>query len=458
MPRPADHAALLDEILGILRSGPAAASAIYRQLGISQPLFSRVVRQAGPRLLVVGRARATRYAAPRTLDGVTLPIPIYSVRPAGERPRHLADLHPIHPGGFYLAPVSDRAGPGVFFDDLPWFLSNCRPEGFLGRLLPRRYPTPGAPGDIRLWSADHVLRFATHHGWNLPGALVAGREAFADFVALAATPPDRVAREARARTYPQLAEGILAFGSAGSSAAGEQPKFLATRDDDGRLVPVLVKFSPPLRDDKAVRAADLLIAEHIVHEILQAAGHPTARSQLLCAGDRVFLEVERFDRQGSEHRRGLVALAVVDAELVGSRLDRWSTTTAALVQRGLLGEADHREVRWLEVFGGLIANSDMHHGNLSLWLDDLAIAGLAPCYDMLPMRYAVRDNEIVPTDFIPPLPSPADADVARTAHAAALAFWRAVASRDEVSTSFRSIARDNAHAVEALGPALDRLP
>lgn len=97
-------------------------------------------------------------------------------------------------------------------------------------------------------------------------------------------------------------------------------------------------------------------------------------------------------------------------------------------------------------------------GNLSLWLDDLAIAGVAPCYDMLPMRYAVRSNELVPTAFTPPLPSPADADVARTAHAAALAFWRAVAGCDAVSSGFRAIAGDNARAVEALGPSLARLP
>ncbi|MEQ1569964.1 MAG: hypothetical protein ABMA64_30300 [Myxococcota bacterium] len=56
-------------------------------------------------------------------------------------------------------------------------------------------------------------------------------------------------------------------------------------------------------------------------------------------------------------------------------LDRWSTTTAALVAQGRLTADDHREVRWREVFGDLVANTDMHANNLPLWLDDLALAG-----------------------------------------------------------------------------------
>jgi hypothetical protein len=328
---------------------------------------------------------------------------------------------------------------------------------YLGRLLPRRYPKIRAPADIRLWGSDHVLRFATRYGWNLPGALIVGEEAFRAFMEQAGSPPDRVASDSRAQSYPELASDVLAAGPAGWSAGGEQPKFLATLDEGERLVPVLVKVSPPLTESTAVRTADLLIAEHVAHEILAAAGHPTARSKLLWAGDRLFLEVERFDREGPEHRRGMISLEAVDAEFVGS-LERWTTTTEALVAHGLLSEEDHREVRWRFVFGDLIANTDMHMGNLSLWLDDFTIAGVAPCYDMLPMAYSVRNNEIVPFLFSPRVPSPADADVARSAWETAVLFWQAVADHSHLSVGFREIALNNAQKVAALAPAMSRLP
>jgi hypothetical protein len=273
----------------------------------------------------------------------------------------------------------------------------------------------------------------------------------------ALSPPDRVASTSREARFPVLAEDVLATGPAGSSAAGEHPKFLATIDDGERLVPVLVKLSPPLVDATAVRVADLLVAEHLAHEALSAAGHPTARSTLIWAKDRLFLEIERFDRQGPAHRRGLVSLEAVDAEFVGSLLD-WTTTTAALCARGLLREADHREVRWRAVFGTLIANTDMHMSNLSLWLDDLRLAGVAPCYDMLPMAYAVRSGEMVPFDFSPRLPSPSDADVARSAWETAVSYWERVAGCEDVSVGFRQIASDNARKVAALAPALALLP
>jgi hypothetical protein len=446
----------LERILRVLRLGPTSARDVCQRLGISQPVFSRAVQRA-PEVLVVGRARATRYAARRSVVGVSQPIPVYSVRPAGQAPRHLVDLHPVAPDGFYVEEMG-AAGASGFVDDLPWFLANLRPDGYLGRLTARAHRDLGLPTDILRWSADHVLQYATRHGWNLPGALIAGEEAFRRFVELAGAPPDRVEASVRPEVYPVWAADVLAVGPAGSSAAGEQPKLLATVDHGSRLTPVLVKFSPPLDDAKAVRTADLLVAEHVAHEVLAQRGHPAARSTVLHAGRRVFLEVERFDRDGPEHRRGVVPLGPVDGALVGSDLGRWSTTTAALLARGLLTEADHREVRWREVFGDLIANSDMHPNNLSLWLDDLTIAGVAPSYDMLPMRYSVRNQEIVPVDFAPRVPDPSDADVARSAWSGAVAFWEAVADHEDVSPAFRAIARQNAGKVAALEPGIGRLP
>src|SRR5262245_40615894 len=114
MAKPVEPDPLVEKILRVLSAGPASAPEIYGRLDVSQPVFSRAVRSAGARILVTGRARATRYTAPRRIEGVTLPIPVYSVRPKGEPPRHLLNLHPVRPEGFYLEPAPGSGQEGGF--------------------------------------------------------------------------------------------------------------------------------------------------------------------------------------------------------------------------------------------------------------------------------------------------------------------------------------------------------
>lgn len=438
MPRRIDPSALHRELDRALARSPGASAAdLCAALQVSQPTLSRLLAARKGDVLVVGRARRTRYALRRRAHGVPEPVPVFEVRPPGESPRHLLDLHLVEREGLFAL----SAGMATFSPDLPWFLQDIRPSGFLGRLVPRRFPTLGLPADVDLWSADDVLRFVCAYGWNLPGAFVLGEPAYAAFSLAAADPPDRVPLEARAERYAELAAEVLRWGPGGSSAGGEHPKFLATRGDG---VAVLVKFSPPLTDPAAVRIADLLVAEHVAHETLRAAGQASARSGLLRAAGRLFLEIERFDRPSPGHRRGVISLRAVDAEYVGGPLDRWSTTTAALVRRGLLSGDEHRRVRWLEVFGDAIANTDMHPGNLSFWLDGTALADVAPAYDMLPMLYALRQRELVSVSFRPARPSPANADVAEEAWAAAAQFWAATAAHPDVSADFAAECARNA--------------
>ena len=135
-----------------LATGPARSSALCRVLEISQPTFSRLVHSMRRELLVVGRSRSTRYALPRTVAEVPTPIPVYEILPLGGAPRHLLHLHPVAPSGFYVEYIED--GTGEFFEDLPWFLEDLRPSGYLGRLVPRRHPDLGVPADIRVWTRE----------------------------------------------------------------------------------------------------------------------------------------------------------------------------------------------------------------------------------------------------------------------------------------------------------------
>jgi hypothetical protein len=119
-----------------------------------------------------------------------------------------------------------------------------------------------------------------------------------------------------------------------------------------------------------------------------------------------------------------------------------------LVQQGLASEDDLRRVRWLEVFGCCLGNTDMHFGNLAFLLDGTQPQGLAPVYDMLPMHYFPRHQELSSTPF--PLP-PAKALQVPDALKAAADLWQAVAADRRVSRDFRQIAREAQKRIMGLG-------
>jgi hypothetical protein len=86
---------LLFAELALLRN--ASAAELCRALGISQSTFSRLAKQLGPRLLTVGRARSTRYAARRAIVDLGDRLPIHEVDPQAR-----AERVAILPGSSYL--------------------------------------------------------------------------------------------------------------------------------------------------------------------------------------------------------------------------------------------------------------------------------------------------------------------------------------------------------------------
>lgn len=454
MPKLVDYEALGHRLIAHLRTDPGAGSPeLCSLLGVSQPTFSRLVGRLPDAVLAVGRARATRYFARREVLGLPPGLPLYDVTPDGV-PRRFGVLEPVHPSGYWFA--SDVDGlPSRHYEDLPWFMHDLRPMGFLGRLVPRRHPEFATLADVRAWSGDDALRYLSRYGFNHIGALLVGDASFQGFLAWVTRPPDAIAAEARHERYPALAADVLAAGAPGSSAAGEQPKFLATRLPGP--TPVLVKFSPPLGDPQARRTADLLVAEHLALETLRAHDQAAARSEVIAAGDRVFLEVERFDRVGPHGRRGVVSLEAADSEHVGGN-GGWRELTAALVAARAAPPEVLEPVRWLACFGELIGNSDMHRGNLSFFADGGVIVGVCPAYDMTPMHYAVQQNEFRSAPLTPPMPRPDDVAVWEPACRAATAFWDAVAADARISEGFRAIARSNRERVAPLGELAALLP
>ena len=144
------------------------------------------------------------------------------------------------------------------------------------------------------------------------------------------------------------------------------------------------------------RWSDLLVCEHLALEhAARLPGTRAAATRIVQAAGRTFLEAERFDRRGAYGRSAVVSLEAVNGHLLGLASQDWRDYAAALARRGLLAAADVAMISHLWWFGRLIADSDMHLGNLSL-VPHAGRFTCAPAYDMLPMAYAPLAGGEVP--------------------------------------------------------------
>jgi hypothetical protein len=167
----------------LARSGPLPAAVLGRELGLSQPSISRLLAEAGDRIVRLGRARATRYALAHSIGRAGSPWPLYRID-AQARAERLGELHALHGDRYWFETSAPRPAllHGDFVDGefpgLPWFLDDQRPQGFLGRAFGRRVAADiHANPDIALWSADDIVLALLRHGDDAPGDLVLGEDA-----------------------------------------------------------------------------------------------------------------------------------------------------------------------------------------------------------------------------------------------------------------------------------------
>ncbi|PCI39157.1 MAG: hypothetical protein COB53_03715 [Elusimicrobia bacterium] len=429
-----------------LLKGVSNAADACRSLDISQPTFSRVVSRYKSEFLSVGRASKTQYALRREIPGVGQSVVVHQISEQGQTLK-LGSLHGIEPKDeFYFESENPERLPSQFFDDLPYFLNDLRPSGFLGRLIPQKHLDLQLPKNIMLWSASDCLHYLTRYGSDLIGNLILGEGAFKKYLQ-SQSARKSISQEDRHREYPKRAVEVLEYGDPGSSAGGEQPKFSAIVGSVETAV--LVKFSSKVETEVGRRVADLLVCEDISLRVLGRAGRKAAKSEIISGNDQFFLEVERFDRMGRCGRRGLVSLETLDAEFVGKGISSWVERCQGLLEKGLIRREDYNEVRWLELYGHMIGNTDMHAANISFFIELPKTVVLAPIYDMLPMLYIPKNDQVVKREFIPPLPRSGDADVWVGAWEAAREFWRIVGGDDRISRGFRLIAEDNLRKLDA---------
>lgn len=449
-----DFEKLVGDLRKLLINGPTSAVNACRYLGISQSTFSRILARFPHEIFVVGRASKTRYALKRTIPEVGQSFVIYRINEDGKTER-VGNLHGISPNGFYYASDNTANNCSRFFEDLPYFLDDLRPNGFLGRLIPPTHPDLNLPKDINYWSANDCLKYLTRYGCDSIGNLILGDDAFGLYLKKNQGTQDYVQISDRDKEYPKKAIEVLQYGDPGSSAGGEQPKFPAVIGPE--LKPVLVKFSPKIESDVSQRRADLLICEHISLEVLKNHGQSAAKSTLIFGGNQVFLETERFDRTPQHGRKGLISLGALSSEFVGKR-GSWTMNSEELLRQQLISKETYDNIRWREIFGHLIGNTDMHLANISFYFQIADVLGLAPAYDMLPMLYAPQNEQLVERNFNPPLPKPADAEIWKNILMVGIDFWALVGTSTMISSGFRKIAKTNLKKVRSLEHMQNLLP
>ncbi|GFO64467.1 putative kinase YjjJ [Geomonas paludis] len=439
-------------LLAYLATGVRTSEDIQERLNLSQPSVSRLIARVSEQVVIIGNARTRRYTTRRDLRGLGGEFPVFSVDEDGNA-SSIGVLSAIGHDEYLWQPKGDGA---VQYKSLPWFLSDLRPDGFTGRAFVRRLSeTLSLPSRIFDWTDDHVLVALACRGEDLMGNLIIGKESLDRYFSLSHERFGLLTQDQLATAYPVMAKNAMEGQPVGSSAGGEQPKFTLRVDRKGKIENLLVKFSPPVHSVEGRRWADLLICEHLALGIVKEMGILAAKTSLVEAEDRVFLEVTRFDRVGRCGRLPMISLRAIDNEFYG-RQDNWIAAADRMEADGRLSSEDARNLRWLWVFGDLIANTDKHFGNVSLVPLSVDRFTLRPAYDMLPMLYRPMDGAAPERTFRPPPFSTQAADQWDSALAAAITFWERASVDKRISERFRQISHGNLGIVRSLqnGPRL----
>ncbi len=425
------------QILGMLATrGLATSRELQAATGKSQPTVSRLIDRLSGRVLTLGRARQARYGLPKSIHGRAAQQPVWWTDEHGAAHRigtlSLLAGDIVHVGTTLVTSTTVGA--------LPWYLSPLAAQGFLGRLLAQRLAGFGVGPVPERWDVETVL-FAALQLHDAAGAMSIGEPDETPAARHEPLPAGDAHRLGRA--LDALAADVARTLPAGSSAGGEEPKFLA-RVDNGRHV--LVKFSPPRGTPFGERWNDLLHAEALAATVLRAHGVDCAAATVVETGTRTCLLSERFDRIGARGRRHVVSIGAAHGAFVATAYTHWASTAAALAAQRRLPPIDAERAAALLQFGRLIGNTDMHAGNLGLRVEagDLARGRftLAPVYDMLPMRWRPDALTGGAADYTPFEPDPAS--LAGPAAGPAHAWWDALSRHERVSRAMRAVAREMA--------------
>ncbi len=424
-----------------LMRGPATSRELQAETGLNQTAVSRKLRAMGDAIIKLQNGRSPKYALTGSAFGGNSKLPLAMVDADGETVL-IATIYPLAHGGYFVEPeigmptvLLGEKGNGLY-DDLPYFLYDLCPQGFLGQQIAKEmaYRSDMFPGDPRYWNASHIGRYLISNGDDLPGNLKLGEQALWRVRRKIVTNLDS--------DYPELADNVMDGIIPGSSAGGERPKFTTYSQD--QKAHVIVKFSPRGKSEVARRWRDILITEFHALEAIQQKNILVADTRLIELGGRLFLESRRFDRAGEYGRMSMFSVQCVDAEFVGLGTG-WPQVFDRLLQRDLISQSHLYDVEMLWMFGRLINNTDMHLGNLSVAVDG-DIFRLLPVYDMCSMGFAPKSGgEASPYNFVPPKIQGISLakESLEIVNSMARDFWKSVKADERISSEFRDYLMSN---------------
>jgi hypothetical protein len=431
--------------------GASSSPEIQAYLGVSQATVSRLMVEVEDEVIVCGKGKATKYALAQPIGLEPAQQPIWMISQDGF-PVRLGTLSLLGKSQIHI----EADGVNHLFTSsqnevLPWYLSPLKAQGFLGRLLAQKLSPFGVTPNPDTWGAEAAL-IGCLHTHDAPGAILLGHDVSGAPKSVARIPAENIAQ-----TLDAITADLAKILPLGSSAGGDQPKFLAVNDKN---LPVLVKFSPPIGTPYGDRWGDLLRMEVLSNDVLASYGFDTANNEFVQTQTRSYLVSKRFDRVGINGRVHVVSLGAVHQCFVKGAYVNWAATCDALVRQGRLPRLDAEKVHAIFQFGKLIGNSDMHFGNASLFVEGHTLAQLAkakfklaPVYDMLPMRWR-PDQMMGVNDYAPFEVDYSLAD--ENARNAARDFWHAVSADQYTSRQLKAVALVMTNKMGCSQPAPDR--
>lgn len=164
----------MSDLVDLLRQGSLTAKEITEQLQINQSTLSRRLTKI-PEIVKIGQSRSTRYILPRPLDN-QWSFPLYQINEAGNAEK-AGTLYSIWPGE--SCAVETASGQSLIYDVMPWFLTDMRPQGFLGRAWGRDMNAAlHFPDDIKKWTGSQTLVALARAGDETVGNIIIGDMAY----------------------------------------------------------------------------------------------------------------------------------------------------------------------------------------------------------------------------------------------------------------------------------------
>jgi hypothetical protein len=420
----------ITRILRELRYENLSSLEISKRIGISQPTVSRCLKSLS--VIKIGGGRSSAFAL------IENEVSDHYLYQANEN--HLiAQIGKLYqqPEGRTLLIQEDGYKA---YNGIPFYLFDALPSGFLGSIVLHNIVEndPILSTYSQYWSDKQIMHYLTHYGHDLAGNFIVGK-------AMAEKATKTEYKSQTPEDYPEIALNINKNpDSIGSSIAGEQPKFTVFNGNEH----LIIKYSPLISETNpvATRHRDLMICEHLALQTLQTHGIASAKSQIYI-NDRIYLEIKRFDRRPNHGRRGIVSLKMIDAEYIGLNSD-WPIIGSALLDQKRINQNDLDIISTAYAFGKYIANSDMHNGNFSFFMQGTEIAEATPIYDMLPMAYMPKQGELTLIDIKPPHFIDVSANANQQGLVAALDFWQKVQKHNTISNDFKIIAKKHHKALK----------